>query len=73
MQDYAEHVASREAALLALNQERNALEAEAAHMPTGGRRTRAQLMRRAEVDVRLDEIAAQASKIRLNLKRLGRA
>jgi hypothetical protein len=71
-QDYMAHAKQLEDRLLALNTEECGLRAEAAKMPGGtAGRTIAERRRRAEVEARMEAIAAEASAVRLHLRRLG--
>ncbi|PSC76391.1 myosin-9-like isoform X1 [Micractinium conductrix] len=72
LQDMLGRTQALEDRLLALNAERNALEAEAARMPshTNGR-TLKERKRRGEVEGRLEAIAKESSSVRLQLRRLG--
>ncbi|KAI3434858.1 hypothetical protein D9Q98_002912 [Chlorella vulgaris] len=72
LQDMLERTAEMEARLLALNAEKNELEAESARMPahTAGR-TMVERRRRTAVEGRLEEIGREVSGVRLQLRRLG--
>ncbi|KAL4425417.1 hypothetical protein ABPG75_009433 [Micractinium tetrahymenae] len=72
LQDMLARTQALEDRLLALNAERNELEAESARMPshTTGR-TLQERKRRAEVERRLEELGRECSSVRLQLRRLG--
>ncbi|KAL4446740.1 hypothetical protein ABPG77_007984 [Micractinium sp. CCAP 211/92] len=72
LQDMLARTQALEDRLLALNAERNELQAESARMPshTTGR-TLQERKRRAEVERRLEELNRECSSVRLQLRRLG--
>ncbi|KAK9809162.1 hypothetical protein WJX72_010452 [[Myrmecia] bisecta] len=71
LDDMMAKTASLEERLMALNMERQQLEAEYARMPPTAGRTIRERNRKAEVEARLEEVAREASNIRLQLKKLG--
>ena len=70
---WSSHVASAEARLMALSQERDALEGELARMPDGAGKTIEQRRKKADAERRLEEVLRQQSVARHQLKSANRA
>ena len=73
MQVLMQQTKEREGELMQLMMERNELSCEFAKMPTHGGRTIAERRRKQQLEARLEAIDRSASKLRLQLKRLGAA
>ena len=69
---WSSHVASAEARLMALSQERDQLEGELSRMPEGSGRTIEQRRKKANAEKRLDEVLKASSAARHQLKAANR-
>ena len=69
---WSSHVASAEARLMALSQERDQLEGELSRMPEGSGRTLEQRRKKANAEKRLDEVLKASSAARHQLKAANR-
>ncbi|CAG9463837.1 unnamed protein product [Pedinophyceae sp. YPF-701] len=71
LRDMMDQTQAVEDRLMALNREREALQAEFAKMPPGAGKTMTQRRRKAEVEEGIERVTKEISSCRLQLKRLG--